>query len=95
VQAEHDLDTMPLFLREGAVIPKGPVVQRVGEGPTDPLTLVVAPFQRAGQSELRVPVDGRQVTVHYQARSRRRQVAVDGHPGRVVLDAPPGVELRA
>jgi alpha-D-xyloside xylohydrolase len=94
VQAEHDLDTMPLFLREGAVVPMGPVVQRVGERPTDPLTLVVAPFQRAGRSELRVPVDGRQVTIRYQARSRRHQVTVDGHPGRVVLDAPPGVELR-
>jgi hypothetical protein len=51
---------MPLYLREGAVVPTAPVMQWVGERPTDPLT-VVAPF---------------------------------GHHGEVLLDAPPGVELR-
>jgi alpha-glucosidase (family GH31 glycosyl hydrolase) len=40
VKAEHDLDTMPLYLREGEVIPMGPVVQWVGERPADPLTVV-------------------------------------------------------
>jgi alpha-glucosidase (family GH31 glycosyl hydrolase) len=40
VEAEHDLDTMPLYLREGEVIPMGPVVQWVGERPADPLTVV-------------------------------------------------------
>jgi alpha-glucosidase (family GH31 glycosyl hydrolase) len=79
VQAEHDLDTMRLYLREGAVIPMGPVVQRMGERPTDPLTVVVAPFEKARRTEVRVPVDGHEV---------------EGHPGQVVLDAPPGVELR-
>jgi hypothetical protein len=34
---------MPLYRREGALIPMGPVVQWVGERPTDPLTVVVAP----------------------------------------------------
>ena len=36
VQAEHGLDTMPLYLREGAVVPMGPVVQWVGSGPPTP-----------------------------------------------------------
>jgi hypothetical protein len=41
--AEQGLDTMPLFLREGAVVPLGPVVRRDGERPTDALTVVAAP----------------------------------------------------
>ena len=85
---------MPLYLREGAVVPMGPVTRWVGERPTDPLTVVVAPFERAGRTELPVPVDGRQVTVAYQARAGRHQVEVQGHAGEVVLDAPAGVELR-
>jgi alpha-glucosidase (family GH31 glycosyl hydrolase) len=85
---------MPLYLREGAVVPMGPVMRHVGERPTDPLTVVVAPFRRAGRTELRLPLDGREVTVRYRARAGRHQVTVDGHPGRVVLDAPAGVELR-
>jgi hypothetical protein len=79
--------------REGAVVPMGPVVQWVGERPTDPLTVMVAPFERDGRTELEVPVDGREVTICYQARAGRHRVEVDGPPGRVALDAPPGVEL--
>jgi alpha-D-xyloside xylohydrolase len=93
VDAKHDLDTMPLYLREGAVIPMGPVVQWVGERPTDPLTVVVAPFEAAGRTELRVPVDDRDVTIRYEARGGRHTVEVGGYPGELVLDAPPGVEL--
>ena len=91
--AEHGLDTMPLYLREGAVIPMGPVTQWVGERPCDPLTLVVAPFEGDGLTELAVPVDGRQVTVRYRAEAGRHRVEAGGHRGRVVLDAPDGVEL--
>jgi hypothetical protein len=42
-----------------AVVPTGPVMQRVGERPTDPLTVVVAPFEHAGRTGLTAPVDGR------------------------------------
>jgi alpha-D-xyloside xylohydrolase len=94
VEATHGLDTMPLYLREGAVIPMGPDLRWVGERPTDPLTVVVAPFESAGRTELAVPVDGREVIIRYQAGDGRHLVAVDGHPGQVVLEAPAGVELR-
>jgi alpha-glucosidase (family GH31 glycosyl hydrolase) len=94
VEASHGLDTMPLYLREGAVIPMGPDLRWVGERPADPLTLVVAPFEGAGRTELAVPMDGRQVVIRYQAEDGRHRVEVDGHRGRVVLDAPAGVELR-
>jgi alpha-glucosidase (family GH31 glycosyl hydrolase) len=93
VEAEHGLDTMPLYLREGAVSPMGPVMQWVGERPTDPLTVVVAPFQDAGRTELEVPVDGRDVTIRYQARAGRDLVRVGGHAGEVELDAPANLEL--
>lgn len=85
---------MSLYLREGAVIPMGPDLRWVGERATDPLTVVVAPFEGAGRTELAVPVDGREVAISYQAGDGRHRVEVDGHPGRVVLDAPAGVELR-
>jgi hypothetical protein len=64
------------------VIPMGPVTQWVGERPTDSLTVVVAPFEEDGRTELRVPLDGREVAVRYQASG-----------GRHLLGAPAGVEL--
>lgn len=39
---ETPLDAAPLFAREGAIIPLGPVVQYVGELAAEPLTLVCA-----------------------------------------------------
>jgi alpha-D-xyloside xylohydrolase len=94
LEVQHGLDTMPLYLREGAVVPLGPVMRWVGERPADPLTVVVAPFEAAGRTELRVPLDGREVTIRYEARAGRHTVEVEGAPGEVALDAPPGVELR-
>ena len=46
---------MPLYLREGAVVPMGPVTQWVGERPRDPLTVVVAPFEDDGRPSWRCP----------------------------------------
>ena len=41
VLAPIDPDLPELFVRPGAIVPLGPVMQYVGEKPTDPLTLVV------------------------------------------------------
>jgi alpha-glucosidase len=38
-----DRELPDLFIREGAVVPLGPVMQYVGEKPLDPLTLVINP----------------------------------------------------
>jgi hypothetical protein len=37
------LDTLPLFVREGALIPMGPAVSYVDQKPLDPLTLDIYP----------------------------------------------------
>jgi len=42
-----DLETMPLFVRAGAVIPMGPIRQYVDEPTDEPLTLVVYPGANA------------------------------------------------
>ncbi len=39
VTAAAPLDRIPLFIRDGAMIPMGPLVQHVDERPTDPLEL--------------------------------------------------------
>jgi alpha-glucosidase/alpha-D-xyloside xylohydrolase len=43
VNREVDLETMPIFVRAGAVIPMGPVRQYVDEPTTEPTALVVYP----------------------------------------------------
>lgn len=43
VTVEAPLDRLPLFVRDGAIIPQGPVLQYDGERPTDEITLMVYP----------------------------------------------------
>jgi alpha-glucosidase (family GH31 glycosyl hydrolase) len=41
VTVSAPLDTLPLFVRQGAMLPLGPEMQHVGERPVDPLTLEI------------------------------------------------------
>jgi alpha-glucosidase (family GH31 glycosyl hydrolase) len=93
IEVEHPLETSPLFVREGAVVPLGPPMQHVGERPTDPLTLVVAPFSASGETRLALEVDGAAVEVTYSATDSEHVVRVSGARSRVELDALPGGDV--
>ena len=43
---EASLETVPMFVRAGAVIPMGPEMNYVGEKPTDPVTFMIYPDQK-------------------------------------------------
>ena len=43
VERPVDLETMPLYVRAGAIIPTGPLEQYTSEKPNDPITLAVYP----------------------------------------------------
>lgn len=45
IRAPAPLERIPLFVRQGAVLPLGPVMQYIGEQPLDPLTLHIYPGQ--------------------------------------------------
>jgi alpha-glucosidase len=49
VHLHHTLDTLPVFVRAGAIIPQQPLVQSTAETPQGPLTLRVYPPALAGQ----------------------------------------------
>lgn len=44
------VDKLPVFVKEGAILPKMPVMQYVGEKPLDELTLDVYPLTETGES---------------------------------------------
>ena len=47
LQYHAPLDTLPIFVRAGAIIPLGPEVRYVGEKPFDPVTLLLFPGQES------------------------------------------------
>jgi alpha-D-xyloside xylohydrolase len=92
-----DLETLPLFVREGGIIPLGPAMNYVDEKPVDKITLRIAPFDSEGESRFEVRVGDELVAVRYSATAGRHAVHIG--EGRVpfAIDVlgpePPGVEV--
>jgi alpha-D-xyloside xylohydrolase len=74
LDVEVDLATLPLWLREGAVIPLGPVMDYVDQQPQDELVLRIAPFVGDGERELRIPAPGGELRISYRAADGRHVV---------------------
>ncbi len=93
VMTPAPLDTLPIFIREGAIIPLGPVMQYVGELTEEPLTLVcalgpVVDGVAIGASGDLYEDDG--ATTAYQQGAWRRTHFVAHHDGsRVIFRAQP------
>jgi hypothetical protein len=80
LEVEVDLAAIPLWLREGAVVPLGPVTDHVDQRPLEALTLRIAPFRGDGERALEVPTAEGVLRVAYRAAG-----------GRHTLTASPGV----
>jgi alpha-D-xyloside xylohydrolase len=74
IEVKADLATIPLWMREGAVIPMAPVMGHVDERPLDELTLRVAPFVGDGVRELAVPTSAGDLRISYRAAAGRHVV---------------------
>lgn len=89
------LDTLPLFVREGAIIPMGPEMQHTDEKALDPLTLDIYPADEGSF----VLLDEATPPVHisYQLTRDTFTLHLDGYRGRVeaVLNlVPPPWDVR-
>jgi alpha-D-xyloside xylohydrolase len=75
------LDTLPLFVREGAIIPMGPEMQHTEEKALDPLTLDIYPAGEGAFTlldEAAAPVE-----VSYQLEREQFTLHMDGYHGQV------------
>jgi alpha-glucosidase len=95
IHVEAPLETVPLFVREGAIIPMGPEMNYVGEKPADPVTFAIYPGKRQTSFSL-YEDDGvspayrkgvyRRTTVSYEPSSTGAEIWVSApegsyHPG--------------
>ena len=93
IHVEAGLETLPLFVREGAIVPMGPVMNHVGEFPVEEVTLRIAPFAGEGEARFVVPVNDERVAVRYVAEAGSQRLELG--PSRVrfgveVLGEPAG-----
>jgi len=84
IEVEAPLDTLPLYVRAGAIVPHGPVMQYVDELPCDPLTVEVYAPDESGSYT--VHDEGRpDVPISYRREDDTLTVEVGAAPGRVEL----------
>jgi alpha-glucosidase len=58
IRADAPLETMPMFVRGGAIIPLGPEMKYVGERPVDPITFAIYPDEKGSASTTLYEDDG-------------------------------------
>ncbi len=70
IRAEAPLETVPMFVRGGAIIPTGPAMNYVGEKPFDPITFAIYADERGSASTTLYEDDG--LSPAYQQGAFRR-----------------------
>jgi len=76
IDVEADIETLPLYVHEGAIIPMGPVTQYVDEFKVKEIELRIASFKGDGKSTFTVPVNDEKVSVEYLADAGRHIVKI-------------------
>jgi alpha-glucosidase len=75
IRADAPLETVPMFVRGGAIIPTGPAMNHVGEKPVDPITFAIYPDERGAAATTLYEDDGTS-PAYQQGALRRTSVAV-------------------
>lgn len=78
---ETPLDSFPLYIREGGLIPLGPEMQYVGEVPATELEVRVGWLEKAGRRSFAFPADSFRVVLDYECTEA-------GHEVRAAFDGP-------
>jgi alpha-D-xyloside xylohydrolase len=81
IEAEAALDRIPLWLREGAIVPLGDVHQWVGDAPDRTVELVLTPLDSDGDRQLDFVVNGHATSALLTRRRGRHYLTVDHIPG--------------
>jgi alpha-glucosidase len=87
IHAEAPLDTVPLYVRGGAIVPMGPEMNYVGEKPTDPLTFEIYPDAQGKAQATLYEDDG--VSPAYKNGVERR-TTVTYQPSEINVSTPAG-----
>jgi alpha-D-xyloside xylohydrolase len=99
IDVHADLETLPLYVREGHVVALGPALRWVDERPTDEIELRVAPFSGDGETLATVSVGTERIAVRYASRSGVQRIEIGAGPARFRVvplgAAPPPIEVVA
>jgi alpha-glucosidase len=84
-RVDAPLDVLPLYAREGAIIPVGPLLRYVEEGPSDPLTLAVYLGEPGAHAEGELYEDDGQSPAYRHGAVRHTRFTASHLPGQIEL----------
>jgi alpha-glucosidase len=85
IRADAPLETVPMFVRGGAIIPTGPAMNHVGEKPVDPITFAIYPDENGAAATTLYEDDGSS-PAYQQGAFRRTRVTVRRIANDYLLD---------
>jgi alpha-glucosidase len=88
VRVDAPLETVPMFVRGGAIIPFGPEMKYVGEKPFGPITFSIYPNENGSAAGTLYEDDGTS-PAYKQGVFRRTKISVTRRAGRYVADVGP------
>ncbi|MCU1266936.1 MAG: Alpha-glucosidase [Acidobacteria bacterium] len=91
IRIDAPLETVPMFVRGGAILPLGPEMNYVGEKPIDPLTFAIYPDEKGSAAATLYEDDG--LTPDYKQGAFRRTTVSARQSGgtyQISLSAPQG-----
>ena len=76
ISIKADIETLPLYIREGGIVPIGPVMNYIDEFEIKEITLKISLFEKEGKSTFTVPVNNETVLVEYLAKNGKHEVKI-------------------
>jgi alpha-glucosidase len=84
VRAEAPLETVPMFVRGGAIIPLAPSMNYVGEKKVDPITFAIYPDEKGSAATILYEDDGNSLS-YLQGSFRRTKIEVRRSANRYIV----------
>ncbi len=78
MDVEADIETIPLYIREGAVVAMGPVMNYVDEKPVDHLDLRIGRFESDDHRQVTAWVNGKPIRIAYSSENNCHVVTLSG-----------------
>jgi len=88
IRADAPLETVPIFVRTGAIIPMGPEMRYVGDKPFDQITFSIYPDE-TGTAETTLYEDDGTSPAYERGVFRRTAISATGRAGRYVVRVHP------
>ncbi len=87
IKIKADIDKLPLYVREGSIIPMSPIMNYMNEVEVKEIVLKISLFEKNGKSTFIVPINEEKVLVEYTAVNGKHELKISKTDVSFKIDA--------